>query len=463
MAYVQNAFYDATGWTQDNSYTSLNSTADDLLRFSTPQGLRLNLSSLTTPHFATSYNLGSVGVVDGSISYLYSSVALQNHFTPQSDTLPLRALCRGYNPLRRLSSRDPVAALRPEGGSGDGPSLLYGRLYLPQSLIEALVVKRFSPGLQFQLRAVSSNALRNGGSVLGLAQYDVGKYAVEGLASSDGGLLGLRGVYNLGGDANDPPAPAPAGGAAGSQAAAGTAGTNGGGSDREGIYGRFTAGGEIYYGTLNKSGGMSLALRFATLPSYSGTPLTATVTLNPLMGSVRASYAVAAGRHCSLATMLDFNVYSYESNWSVGMELWRKEFLTRLDEGAAVEPEMVLAPVAAAEADALSTIDPAVRRAWGRSTQAKLEWRLDPEGPAEAPAVTKAAAGEMIRAAVAAAAEDEEEYGGVIKARVGQNSRIGILWEGRMKALLYSIGTGIDLQRPDQPFRTLGLEIQYSS
>lgn len=28
MAYVQNAFYDATGWTQDNSYPSLNSTAD---------------------------------------------------------------------------------------------------------------------------------------------------------------------------------------------------------------------------------------------------------------------------------------------------------------------------------------------------------------------------------------------------------------------------------------------------
>ena len=30
MAYVQNAFYEATGWTQDNSYTSLNSTADGI-------------------------------------------------------------------------------------------------------------------------------------------------------------------------------------------------------------------------------------------------------------------------------------------------------------------------------------------------------------------------------------------------------------------------------------------------
>lgn len=31
MAYVQNAFYDATGWTHDNSYPSLNATADGTL------------------------------------------------------------------------------------------------------------------------------------------------------------------------------------------------------------------------------------------------------------------------------------------------------------------------------------------------------------------------------------------------------------------------------------------------
>ncbi|MBE3044072.1 hypothetical protein IMZ48_16175, partial [Candidatus Bathyarchaeota archaeon] len=95
------------------------------------------------------------------------------------------------------------------------------------------------------------------------------------------------------------------------------------------------------------------------------------------------------------------------------------------------------------------------RKAWGRSLQAKLEWRLDEEPQAK---VVMKDAGEAGKEE-----EEEEEYGGVIKARIGQNSRIGILWEGRVKALLYSIGSGIDLQRPDQPFRTLGLEIQYSS
>ncbi|GKT95829.1 LOW QUALITY PROTEIN: mitochondrial inheritance component MDM10 [Colletotrichum tofieldiae] len=271
MSYVQSAFYEATGWNRDNSYSSLNATADALLNFPTPQGLRLTLSSLATPHFATSYQLGSVGVVDGSISYLYSSVPLRANLTPQSDAIPTAAL---LPPARRPPARTdgrPYPLLSPAAAS-----LLYGRLYLPESMLEALVVKRISPALQLQLSAVSGKFLRNGGTLLGLAQYDVGRYAVEGLASSDGGLMGFRGVYNFGGDAeNNQP----------SQSRS-TSRLNGkpigfGDDAKERIYGRFSAGGEIYYGTLNKSGGVSFGGRFATLPEHRGTPLTATLTLNP--------------------------------------------------------------------------------------------------------------------------------------------------------------------------------------
>lgn len=58
---------------------------------------------------------------------------------------------------------------------------------------------------------------------------------------------------------------------------------------------------------------------------------------------------------------------------------------------------------------------------------------------------------------------EEEEYAGVLKARLDQNLRIGLLWEGRVKSLLFSLGSGIDLRHTDKPFRTLGLEIQFSS
>ncbi|KAG6049092.1 hypothetical protein E4U39_006601 [Claviceps sp. Clav50 group G5] len=461
MDYVHSAFYEATGWSRDNSYAALDGTSAALLNFQTPRGLRLTLSSLASANFATSYQLGSVGVVDGSISYLFSSVPLRIHITPQSETVPLPELLRSYRPLTPLSplslgDGNSSQTTPPEGHTPSPslslPSLFYGRLYLPQSQLEALVVKRITPALQVQLSAVSAEYLRDGGTILGLAQYDVGNYAFEGLVSSDGGLLGLRGIYNFGGDAHW------AGKRKAEGAATTTTMTNGGPAERERIYGRFSTGGEIYYGTLNKSGGMSLGGRFATLPAHKGTPLCATLTMNPLMGNIAASYAVKAGRHSSLASRLEFNVFSYESAWAVGMELWRKP-LRRLD---VEEPKIT-----------------PWRPARERSFEAKLGWRLDAPGeepelrqqpeslavlsPVPSVASSSQPEPESILSLSKLAKSDAEEYAGVLKARLDQNLRIGILWEGRVKSLLFSLGSGIDLKKLDKPFRTLGLEIQFSS
>ncbi|EEY14339.1 mitochondrial inheritance component MDM10 [Verticillium alfalfae VaMs.102] len=468
MDYVRGAFYEATGWNRESSYSSLNSTADALLNFETPLGLRLTLSSLASPNFATSYQLGSVGVVDGSISYLYSSVPLRAYLTPQSERLPLSTLFQSYKPLPALPQRVSLDDLEPfDLTSPAAASLYYGRLYLPQSLLEALVIKRISPALQLQLSAVSGHYLRSGGTLLGLAHYDVGRYAVEGLASSDGGLLGLRGIYNFGGDAEE----TDDNGHFHAVTSTNTQATGGSSSSkddaaRERIYGRFSTGGEIYYGTLNKSGGMSVGARFATLPSHQGTPLTTTLTINPLMGNISATYAVMAGRHCSVATRFGFNVYSYESDWAVGLELWRKRVVrAAMDPALSAErlvrersfrakmewraddpllpPETVLVPVAKPTRDGPRE----------RSFEAKLAWRLDDDNDDD---------NDGSKWGTKTPPQDDE-YTGVIKARLDQNLRIGILWEGRAKSLLFSLGSGIDLRSLDSPFRTVGAEIQFSS
>ncbi|KAK4114951.1 hypothetical protein N656DRAFT_704066 [Canariomyces notabilis] len=449
MHYITNAFYGATDWNEDNTYKELNATARELIDFPIPRGLRLTLSSLATPNFATSYQLGSIGIVDGSISYLHSSIPLTSTVA-QSDRIPLPALLRSYRRLHDLGSIEGEQSVDKVGDEDtppvnapagvhhalcqNGHTLLYGRLYLPQSLLEGLVVRRFNPSLQVQLSAVSEQSLKNGGTVLGLVQYDKGKYGVEGLASTDGGLLGVRGLYNFGGDAASSAKSPP------TSAVSSDANGNGQPVEKERIYGRFSAGGEVYYGTLNKSGGMSLGARFATLPAHRGTPLTATLTINPLMGNINATYAVLAQDYCSLATRMEFNVYSYESEWAVGMELWSNRrpagFLLGADPSSQNEP------------------DPAPPTRRERSFQAKMEWRLDdpePE-PERAKAGTNAAEG-----------GSKEEYLGVLKARLDQNLRIGLLWEGRVKSLIFSLGTGVDLRRLGEPFRSLGLEVQYSS
>ncbi|KAA8897765.1 mitochondrial distribution and morphology protein 10 [Sphaerosporella brunnea] len=342
MDLIQTAFSTATHWDPDNSYSALNLSSTSLLDFPTPRGLRMHLSSLSTPHFATSYTLGSLNVIDGSLSYLYSSVPLA--LSPSS-TLDLRLLSPGYRQL--LPPSPPTAA-----ETLHAATLLYGRMFLPRGTLEALYLRRLSPAHQLRATAVSDAKLRHGGTILFTLQHDTAKYSSEYLYSSDVSLLGWRGLYNFA---------APSTGEA---------------------LGRLSAGAELYYGVLNKSAGMSTGLRYATLPSHPGIPLTMTLTLNPLMGHLSATYAVKAGKSLSLASRFEFNMYSYESDIVMGCEMWRPR---------------------------------------GQGAE------------------------------------------GVLKARIGQNGAVGLLWEGRVKELLFSVGGLVDFRRREGPVKVLGVEVAYSS
>ncbi|RKF59816.1 Mitochondrial distribution and morphology protein 10 [Erysiphe neolycopersici] len=391
MDYVKNTWHLASQWDQENSYSQLTSTARAVLEFEPPMGLRLHLSSLSSPNFATSYSLGSTGLVDGSISYLYSSIKLH----PQSKTsqIDLHQIIHGYKQIQELrkSKNSPSHPQWDKNeNSEDKGTLMYGRMYLPCSTLEALYLRRLSSTQQLSVSAVSDRRLKNNGTILALHQYDTGKYSTESLYSTDGGLIGIRGLYNFGVDARkNKKLPVRI-------------------EDR--FYGRFSIGTEIYYGSLNKSGGMSFGGRFATLPAHKGIPLISTLTLNPLMGNVSTTYAVKAGKNLSLCSRFDFNFYSYESDLVLGAELWR------MKNNASVSAE--------------------------RSMAAKLEWRQD-------------SVEEKLKA--------QEEVAGVFKVRADQNWRIGLLWEGRVKELLFTLGSFIDMKRLDQPLGTIGLELRYSS
>lgn len=128
------------------------------------------------------------------------------------------------------------------------------------------------------------------------------------------------------------------------------------------------------------------------------------------MGSLSTTYAVKAGKNLALCSKFDFNAYSYESDVSVGWELWRMK-----------------APTESIQE---------------RSREAKLAWTVDEVKPA---------------------VPEGEQVAGVFKARIDQDWKIRLLWEGRMKELMFTLGSSIDMKRRDQPFRTLGVELQYSS
>ncbi|KAF8532839.1 hypothetical protein BDD12DRAFT_868233 [Trichophaea hybrida] len=316
MDHVQNAFYSSTKWNTDNSYSTLNASTRALLDFPTPRGLRMHLSSLSTPNFATAYTLGSLSVIDGSLSYLYSSIPLS---LSRSKSVDLRLLSPGYRQLLPFLTPTPSNA-----------TLLYGRI---------------------------DNRLKHGGTIMAMLQHDKGKWCSEYLYSTDVALLGWRGLYNFG-----PAEPV---------------------QDGDKPVGRFSGGAEVYYGVLNKSAGMSAGLRYTTLPSHPGIPLTMTLTLNPLMGHLSATYAVRAGNSAVFASRFEFNMFSYESDIVLGAEVWRHK--------------------------------------------------------------------------------GEEGMEGMLKAKVTQNGSLGLLWEGRVKELLFSVGGLVDFRRREGVVKVLGVEMAYSS
>jgi mitochondrial distribution and morphology protein 10 len=207
MDYIAQAFGTSTDWNPDNSYSSLTATSDALLSFETPSTLSLHVSSLSTPNFASSYTLSTLGQIDGSISYLYSSIPL-GHIASEASSIPLRHLTRGYRDIRL-----PVSILPGEKKNitfltedGRKPILLHATMALPPpSVLTALYARRISPATQLSLslysKSIATPAVSSApppASVLAHLQHDTGQYSIEGLGSTDNALLGVRGLWNFG-------------------------------------------------------------------------------------------------------------------------------------------------------------------------------------------------------------------------------------------------------------------------
>ena len=346
----------------------------------------MNVSSLSSPQSATSYGFGNVGLINGSLSYLYSSSPLRCR--SKASTINLHELVEGYRHIRELEPEDyRDTANEPWHQSlhiDRNDTFLYGRMYLPRSTLEALYLRRLSPTRQLKLACVSDTSLEQRGNILALLQNDHGKFSTEYLYSTDGALLGARGLYNFGYDPRQ-----------GSQQSL----------PPEQLGGRLSAGGEVYYGLLNKSGGVSAGMRFSTLPKHTGFPYTMTLTFNPLMGNLSSSYAIKAGRNVALCSQFDFNFFSYESDLRLGCEIWR--------------------PSQHSDAE------------WAKK-MIREDWKSGTLHP-------------------------EDDSSGVLKARWDQNWKIGLLWEGRIKELLFTLGVSLDMKDKDRLFREVGAELQFSS
>ncbi|OAP62645.1 hypothetical protein AYL99_01872 [Fonsecaea erecta] len=485
MDYIVHAFGTSTDWNPDNSYSSLTATSDALLTFQTPSTLSLHVSSLSTPNFASSYTLSTLGHIDGSISYLYSSVPL-GHVPSEAPTIPLKYLTPGYRDIRL-----PVAFVPgqkkglPKFLSEDGrkPILLHATLDLPPpSVLTALYARRISPKTLLSVSIYSKSAstpVTNSGpppaSVLAHIQHDAGQYSVEGLGSTDNGLLGVRGLWNFGLSPPKTPVISPSIAPPSSRVAGATDGFTeflspelGSPPQADALTAYqnrlaskpslLSAGAEFYYSPLTHVIGLSTGLRFTTLtphitpseplpqptpspnkplagtsaailstashtlltPSnipHSSFPYTMTLTLTPLTGSISSTYSVRPTSALSLSSRFDFNFYSWESRYVVGGELWRPRRRRNSSSSA---------PFRDLESDATATGS-------NNETNADpIQW---------ARTLTKDWFSPAERSLKETRIEREEEN--VLNFRVDDSWNVKALWTGRVKSLLVEVGVSV--------------------
>ncbi|KAK5948438.1 Mitochondrial distribution and morphology protein 10 [Knufia fluminis] len=457
MDYVIREFGTATDWNYDNSYSFLTATSDAILSFETPTSATLHVSSLSTANFATSYTLSTLGQLDGSLSYLYSNIPL-GHVPSKSPRIPLKRIVEGYRDVPLPVRLEDVARAIPELKDGRKPTLLHATLALPPpSTLTALYGRRVRPDtlLSVYLNSTSVSTPATPGpppaSVLAHVQHDTGRYSVEGIASTDNALLGARGMWNFGLGQPDL-----------EYKTIGAVSELGGNPDipippemvdgLSAYYRRLSskpsllsAGAEFYYSPFSHVIGLSTGLRFTTLASHitptdsaevgsrpgskplagtsaalssalltpanvsqSSFPYTMTLTLNPIIGALASTYSVKPTSNLALSSRFDFNVYSWESQYTLGAEIWRgrgrKHKAKKIDvkEGGTVLVSDELAWVKDHTADWFSADERLLK-----------DERID------------------------------REQENVIKLRVDAGCNIGALWTRRVKSLLVSAGVSV--------------------
>ncbi|KAJ3507561.1 hypothetical protein NLJ89_g6236 [Agrocybe chaxingu] len=310
--------------------------------------------------------------------------------------------------------------------------LLYGRFYLPTGRLDALYSTRVSPTLQMMVAAISdppsavSPDLRGRkqdlSNVMVNIQHDVGKWCTEYTWSAEDQMWGVRMLHNFGklglsSEVVDDPT---------SSRRRGLKRVDEEDAVEGGLKGRVSVGAELYFSAKERSAGVSTGIRFTTLPdatppsfqapvpSYSPLqprstpsqpPTTITALFNPMLGHISGAYTARVSQDLALSSRFDFNVYSFESEWTMGAEWW-------------------------------------LRRPTGSSLENDPETALLQNQPPN-----------TLQTAV----------NGVVKARASTNNDVSLMWEGRLKNMLVSLGVVSDLSSRAKPIKALGLEVAYFS
>ena len=538
VSHILRRYFEATGWNEYNSYLNLTASSSSILDFHIPSGFSLSISASPTPAFFTSYRLAALPTLRGGIGYIYSSTDTPLDFGRSSKDVRFKDLVERFRIVQAPTRPEGKEQVWLAGERVDTRDyLIYACMHVPSSRLDALYTTRLSPTWQFILTAVSTppryplSALQNSVSLAGdksldasqtqpaappitpgagppgstnlqlTLQRDTGRWFTEYSYSADDALWGFRVLHNFGGTpehvaprpVEDQPSQAQGHGmgvAAGAGVGPNTSLETPVHADRGrwlkrinesglldemgvvggGLRGRFSAGAEVFVSTVEKSAGLSTGIRFATLPDLPGSPPSQpptiiTATLNPMMGHLSTAYAARMSRDVAVCSRFDFNVYSYDSELTFGGEYWLRSSSSS-------------AAKAAASAPALASAAVSVSRLPDPDRRLSLSLREEPPPPPvqeTTPAPAPAPAVASVPESAGTVSRTLDQISGVLKARISTTSDVRLLWQGRLRNCLVSLGVKADLNShlPRQQagstaagtgiLKSVGVEVMYFS
>lgn len=556
VSHVLRKYYAQTDWNPFNSYLHLTSSSHAVLDFAIPNGLSLSISASPSPPFFTTYRLRALPNLSGALGYIFASVEDDQGNSKGLDIGGNSKDIRFKDVIDRFriveTPWQPVGKEQVfQGGKriDRRDYLLYGCLHVPSSRVDALFTTRLNPNWQLLMTAIStpprsvrphvasdktSDAAVSQASVGSLPpgatnlqinlQRDTGRWFSEYSYSVDDGLLGFRVLHNLGqvGQSND------------ASAYTGSTVAEEGGKEAKrvdeentlenvvggGLQGRFSVGAEVFFSPLEKSAGLSTGVRFTTLPEnvtiplsvftnpssgllYDGQhqpsqpPTTITATLNPMMGHFSTAYAARMTKDIVACSRFDFNVYSYDSDLTLGAEYWlhsKAATINQASQEGTQEGDQPSISSTSLSSSVISTSPLSVdRRLQARldsglslrdrqavsslTLQQKEEprWSLREESKDPSSLAVDLASEEepMDEVAYSTSTKQLDPHTastfGVIKGRLSTSGNVALLWEGRLRNCLVSFGIKADLSSSQglgvgsarKPLRGVGLDIVY--
>ncbi|KAG6890924.1 Mitochondrial distribution and morphology protein 10 [Termitomyces sp. Mi166 len=411
-SYVLRSYYKATGWNEDNLYANLTRSSNAILDFTVPKGLHLSVSKSPNSLFRTTYSMTAMPSLNGSVGYIFTSCDLDVKGSGNVQFKDMIERFKVYDQPRKPEGKDEewIAGERVDTRGEMLDYLLYGRLYLPSGRLDALYSTRISPTMQALVAAVShpsSSLPGRGGDVSNVMfnlQHDVGKWCTEYSYSAEDGMWGFRVLHNFGRlglpvDATDDSS------LVGSRAGLKRV------DEEDAVEGSIG----LRFTTLPDATPPSFQVPFplSSLPAKgqpSQPPTTITALFNPILGHMSGAYSAQVSRDLCLSSRFDFNVYSFESEWTMGAEWW-------------------------------------IRRASSVDARADHNTSADPS-----PLKTPSSTGTDFR----------EEVHGVVKARASTNNilntvqDISLMWEGRLRNMLVSLGIVSDFSSRSKPIKAIG-------